>query len=101
MGWASNDLSFGSAGFPKSTREVSQTQNRERFNVRVLYCFSISFTTCSQLLRSDPGVPSPFIQHSRARIGSFGTERDRLVVAVAGSGVPELLAREDSRVLMA
>jgi hypothetical protein len=82
-------------------RGQPNAEPKEVHDVRVLYCFSISFTTCSQLLRSDPGVPSPFIQHSRARIGSFGTERDRLVVAVAGSGVPELLAREDSRVLMA
>lgn len=84
---------------------VSQIHNGEAHNVRVLYPFINPFTTCSQLLRSDPGVPSTVIQHSRASSASFGTavtERDRLVAAeVAGSGVTEPLAREDSRVVVA
>jgi len=84
---------------------VSQTQDQEVHNVRVLYPFISPFTTCSQLLRSDLSVPSSVIQHSRASSASFGTavtERDRFVVAdVAGSGVTEPLAREDSRVIVA
>ena len=83
---------------------VSQTRDLKARNVRVLYCFTSPFTTCSQLLTSAPGVPSSIIQHSRASNASFGTavtDRDRPVVAeVAGSGVIEPLAREDSRVLV-
>lgn len=78
--------------------------NRGVCSARVLYCFKIPFTTCSQLLKSGPGVPSSITQHSRARLASFGTavtERDRLAAAgVAGSGVLEPLARGDSRVLV-